>query len=566
MKKKTAMKRILCMGLSVIMVATVLTGCGDGTKKGGGSKKSTLVTEQAEQYADITDVREVTEGVELTIAIPASAKVLDYNNNQQTLMIEEALGVDITYVTLPSADYASKLNVMVMGGEELPDIIFNPKGWEGWIEEGVLYDLKPFYDNDIFAANIKAGSERSGVDLEAYLTRPDGGVYAVPTFKEEIYTSVQQKLWVYQPWLDQLGAKVPVTTEEYYQLCKQVVAADLNNNGKKDEIGIAGSGLTQWFDCMMSAFIYAHDTSWRVMEDGKVSFAFTTDEWKEGLKYIRKFFDEGLIPRETLSQGEDQYRALYNASTPVLFSFADWNYTGTDLNRRREYTVLPALKGPDGAQYSCDLPIVPTAGAVITTDCDNPLAAFLVCDYMCNEEMSITQRYGERGVDWDYIDELTQGSANEFVSTAEGYDVVFAPYDMISFWESNEAQSKCYREAGPMILDMTLTAGAGIWSGSSDEITRANAELELVTAAAAVACYEYKPDEIYDYAPLTSDETDDVADVKSAITSYVTEMTSAFLSGEKDIDAEWDQYLKEIENIGSKEYLETLQTAYERVH
>ena len=62
------------------------------------------------------------------------------------------------------------------------------------------------------------------------------------------------------------------------------------------------------------------------------------------------------------------------------------------------------------------------------------------------------------------------------------------------------------------------------------------------------------------------DENDDVGDIKAAIQSYVTEMTSAFLSGEKDIDKEWNSYIKELENIGYKDYLEVLQTAYDRVH
>lgn len=566
MSKKTIMKRLLCFGISAVMVASMLTGCGNGGNGGSGSNSSALVEEQAKKYADITDVKEVTDGVKLTIAVPSNAKVLDFNTNNQTKMIEEALGVDLEYIELPSADYTSKLNVMIMGGEELPDIIFSPGGYTNWIEEGVLYDLSAFYKNDTFAKNINIGAERSGKDIVNYITRPEGGIYCVPRFVEETYTSVQQKLWVYQPWLDQLGAQVPTTLDEYYSLCQKVVATDLNGNGKKDEIGITGTGLGMWFDFLMSSFVYAHDDSWRLIEDGKISFAYTTDEWKEGLKYMKKFFDEGLIPKETLSQATDQYKAIYNASTPTLFSFVDWNYTGTDLTRRAEYTVVPALTGPEGVRYSCNQPVIPTAGAVITTDCENPLAAFLVCDFMCSEEMSLTQRYGERGVDWDYMEDVTVASADQFVPTFEGYDVKFYPYDMIGFWNSTEAQSKCYRQVGPMILDMTITAGAGVWTQSPDENTRTLAELELITADAALACYPDQPKEVIDFAPLTMEETSEAADIKSAVNSYVEEMTCAFLSGEKDIDASWDEFVEELDNIGLNEYLETLQKAYDRVH
>ena len=564
MKTKIVTKKMLSVALVITMVATAFVGCGGGGSSRKGDNK--LVEEQAKQYADVKDLKEITDGVKLTIAVPTSARVLDFNTNNQTKMIEEKLGVDIQFVELPSADYSSKLNVMIMGGEDLPDIIFSPSGYENWIEEDVLYDLSPFYKNETFAANILAGSERSGKDLVKYVTRPEGGIYCVPRFIEETYTSVQQKLWVYKPWLDKLGEKVPTTMEEYYRICKKVVATDLNGNGKKDEIALTGTELGPWFDTTMSAFVYAHDTSWRLLENGKVSFAYTSDEWKEGIKYMKKFFDEGLIPKETLSQASDQYKAIYNSATPTLFSFADWNYTGTDLNRREEYVVVPALTGPSGARYSCNLAVTPTAGAVITTDCENPLAAFLVCDYMCSEEMSITQRYGQQGVDWDYMKDVTVGKADEFVSTFDGYETKFYPYDMIAFWNSTEAQSKCYRQVGPMILDMTITAGAGVWTAAKDPTVKKLADLELVTADAALACYKDQPKEVIDYAPLTVDETNEIADARSAINSYVKEITCAFLSGERDVDSYWDTYIKTLEDMGIKEYQKALQTAYDRAH
>ncbi len=566
MKKKEVMKKLLCVTLAGVMLATALTGCGnkDGSANGGAGDNA-LVKEQAEKYADITDVKEVTEGVTLTIAVPSNAKVLDYNTNNQTLLIEKKLGVNLEFIELPSADYDSKLNVMVMGGEELPDIIFNVNSYSKWIEEGVLYDLTPFYENKTFAANINAGMEKAGEDVVKYITRPEGGIYCLPQYRNEIYYSVQQKLWVYQPWLDALGEKVPTTLDDFYRICKKVATTDLNGNGKNDEVALTGVGLEKWFDCLMSSFIYAHDTSFRVVEDdGTIKYAFMQDEWKEGLKYIKKFFDEGLIPRETLSQANDQYKAIYNASTPTLFAFSDYNYTGTDLQRRSEYTAIPALEGPNGVKLSCNMPSIPTAGAVITTDCENPLAAFLVCDYICSEEMSITSRYGEQGVDWDYVADMDPNLASQFTSTVEGYDLLFCPYDMIAFWDSTEAQNKCWRQVGPQLMGMSVTGGAGVWIQAEDDLARRYAQIELETAKAAQACYEFQPKEVVGYAPRTTEEVDNTADIISAVNSYMQEMTAAFLSGEKDIDAEWAGYISELEGMGAQEYLDALKVARDR--
>ena len=43
-------------------------------------------------------------------------------------------------------------------------------------------------------------------------------------------------------------------------------------------------------------------------------------------------------------------------------------------------------------------------------------------------------------------------------------------------------------------------------------------------------------------------------------------MTAAFLTGSKDIDAEWDAYLAELDKIGIEELQEIYQAAYTLVH
>ncbi len=37
-----------------------------------------------------------------------------------------------------------------------------------------------------------------------------------------------------------------------------------------------------------------------------------------------------------------------------------------------------------------------------------------------------------------------------------------------------------------------------------------------------------------------------------------------FLTGNKDLDQDWDTYVRELENLNLKEYLNILQTAYDR--
>ena len=46
-----------------------------------------------------------------------------------------------------------------------------------------------------------------------------------------------------------------------------------------------------------------------------------TEEWKEGIKFIRKLFAEGLIPQEILTQDGNQYLAMLNSTEPTTMMF-----------------------------------------------------------------------------------------------------------------------------------------------------------------------------------------------------------------------------------------------------
>ena len=76
------MKKLVCILLCLLAMVAVLTGCGGNTtgnieatgETGGRTTKS------------------------LTIGIPASALVLDYNTNAYTLWLEEVSGYDIEII------------------------------------------------------------------------------------------------------------------------------------------------------------------------------------------------------------------------------------------------------------------------------------------------------------------------------------------------------------------------------------------------------------------------------------------------------------------------------------
>ena len=78
----------------------------------------------------------------------------------------------------------------------------------------------------------------------------------------------------------------------------------------------------------------------------------------------------------------------------------------------------------------------------ITRDCENPEAAFRVGDMLVSQYFSIVTRWGEEGVDWDYVENVE--GADQYVPWAEGFNVLFVVYDDATFWSSGEVQNRSW--------------------------------------------------------------------------------------------------------------------------
>ena len=76
----------------------------------------------------------------------------------------------------------------------------------------------------------------------------------------------------------------------------------------------------------------------------------------------------------------------------------------------------------------------------------------------------------------------------------------------------------------------------------------------------------YRPDDVIPKLVYDADEIEVVAEVQTTLNDYRDEMTANFLAGNLDIDAEWDNYLAELDNIGLQELIAVKQGVYDRMY
>ena len=552
--KRSIACRLMCIALICVMLAGTVVGC------------------------RTPETPQVSKKKTITIATPTNASITDFNDNYLTKFIEDALDVNIEFITPSnSSDFVKKMNVMFASGEQMPDIIFkiDDKQASAWAAQGLLCELTDFYNDPEISPNITKASEISGINIATMMANADGEIYSLPRWDQSESAQVFKKLWVYKPWLDAMGLDVPETAEEFYEACKKVTEMDLNGNGKQDEVAIWGAGwkgnYSGWVGGLMSPFVYAYDDSYLFVEDGKVDFAFATESWKEGLKYAKSLYQIGALPSELITNSSEQHDALLYRDEVMAFSFWGYGYGGANLEIGSGYVCIPGLTDAQGENgYSHYAPSKPTSAAVITADCTDPELAFKVADFMCSELASLIGRFGIQGEHWDYYENLKDVLPDwEKYTTSEG-KTPFLVYNLNVIkdptskdqWDASALQNHSYRQAGPFIR-LAYTSEFGNNNEAMNPLMLQNNKRR---SEAVQACLANKPAQTYDHGPLTTDETDDSAEALSAILKYVREMYAAFIKGDKDIDAEWDTYMNELKNIGLEDLRELYQTAYDRVH
>ena len=66
-----------------------------------------------------------------------------------------------------------------------------------------------------------------------------------------------------------------------------------------------------------------------------------------------------------------------------------------------------------------------------------------------------------------------------------------------------------------------------------------------------------------DIQKFTLDEALELRDMRNSINTYVNELLALFSVGDKNIDRDWDAYIRELDVMGLKRYLELSQLGYD---
>ncbi len=476
--------------------------------------------------------------------------------SRMTKYLEEKFNVKFDFVTGTTAE---SLTLMLASGD-YPKLIY--KSWYSMLEVvnygelGIFVPLEDYIAK--YAPNVTKAFDENP-NLKAAVYAPDGHIYMMPFWEECYHCSMAMKMWINTDWLEAVGMEMPTTTEEFEKVLIAFRDKDPNGNGQKDEIPLTGF-IQSWngdpWGFLMNSFIYNTGTGsdYTYMDGDKVAFAPTQPEWKEGLKYMRSLYEQGLYDPQAFTQSADQFKNLALGEEEVVGTYAAGHLgMGVDpwVNEERanKYEPVPPLKGPAGEQVTPYWPNRGMSGSYAITNkaTEEEAIAFMeLLDWHYSQEGSVSSWFGPIEEGW------TWASAGDL-----GIDGRPAIWKVL---ESSSADIQTDLTWEPIFyMPETLFLG---WASSQDIYTTDGYERRLYLATKDY--YEpYKPENIPPTGMyMTQEDSDTYSKLVVSIQSQVETNTAAFITGEKDIDEEWDAYVAGFDDLQLDEYLAILQKYY----
>jgi len=444
-----------------------------------------------------------------------------------------------------------------------------------WVDQFTQADLLKYSKQGIFvplndlikqyAPNIQKALDTIP-DYKGMATAPDGKIYGLPQWNDCYHCSYQDKLWINSEWLKKLGLKQPTTTDEMKAVLTAFKTKDPNGNGKADEIPLSGNTRDSIIPYFMNAFIYdpqgtsGNNNLTLVLNNGKVDLQANKDGWKQGLTYIKSLYDAGLIDQGAFTQNPTALAAEGDNADAVILGSCTALHPGncmtlfTKDGRDKQYDAVPPLKGPSGAQYSgYNFPSTPGSTFVITNKAskDAQIAAIKMLDYIYTDEGQIKGIFGadDRSV-------ITPGASDLPLDGPKAlYKTIARPAEVAPYNNSWGALAQYNNTA----------AFRSAQAVPSDIYSPDGYERRLFNATKLYAGHEDKA-QIFPYWGAWIDPSlgSEVATLQTNIENYVQQNSLQFITGAKSLDKDWDSYVKGLDQLNLKRYLEIQQQAYDK--
>lgn len=359
-----------------------------------------------------------------------------------------------------------------------------------------------------------------------------------------------------QDWLENVGAEVPTTIEEWYDVLTLFKEGDPNGNGEMDEIPFDGAAGAH------TLFMSAYDIMGGIYIDpntGKVGYGEYSEGYKSWLETMNKWYTEGLLQHVF----KDETGAMEDTADENIYAdlAGSWkglsNYWEQRLpnlltkNPNANFVAAPWTADANGKVYSGYEAFgrLGTNLVCISTDCKNIEAAARLIDTMYSEEGSVLMTWGVQATETDENGNLINGNW--------AYDENGKKYTIPWTWENVEYKGSTF----PRHFTYAMAHANFPRFGQSDYNANSYSE-QYVGASKIWADSDFSmtyPSAI----ALPVEQQNEVTTLSEDMAAYISEMQYKFITGAEPL-TNYDAYLEQLQKMGIETIIGYYQAAYDR--
>lgn len=448
--------------------------------------------------------------------------------------------VELKGVAPSSATDTKEIFNLLMISGNLPDIVQGDNLRDEFFKYGMEGSFIPLDDLiKEYAPNISKFLDEHEF-VRTFASGPDGQMYFIPYIPDG---SVGKGYYIRKDWLDDLGLEIPTTVDDVYQVLTAFATEDPNGNGIADEIPYFSRHVGENFkdnEIVRLAHFFGASTDFYV-EDGIVGHGYTSDEFRDGMVNIAKWYEEGLIDPEIYTRGiNSRDIALENN---IGGFFHDWfgssaSYNGILAEEIPGFELIPIappadIYGQVWEEFNREL--VKPDGWAITASNEHPIETIKYFDFWFSQEGRRLMNFGIEGVQYDMIDgkpifkdEIING--NKSVQ-AQLWDI--GSQVPIGFFQDFDYEIQTYNKIAAEGVQMYV-------------------DNEYVRPGFPLISFNEEEQKIYD-------------EINENIKSFMRESHQKWILGAEDVNDSWDLYIERLDELGFQEFIGIYQSAYDRV-
>lgn len=495
------------------------------------------------------------EKVQLTALFCAHSLTKHVDEMQWISELEERAGVDVTWEVIYT-DWDQIKSTRFASGD-IPDLLFNATTDSDYVTyKGLFADLTPYVEN---MPNVQAMFTEEP-DTLALAKTLEGEIYGLPKFQGK-WPDTNTVMFVNKVWLDNLGLEVPTTLSELKNVLIAFRDNDANGNGDATDevpmdfngwfggayglhnlIGSWGIQLTNW----------AYDSYFA--EDGVVKAYAVDERYKAMMIYLADLYEEGLINENAITNDYSMFQSLSrgdadgNALVGVVMGWEETDKFGPTLYS--QYVPCgPFTNDVDeyagvAARWPYDFSGLNMSGnrVCMSAKCANPEAAMRFVDLFYGEAESVQGLFGG----------ITDGCVSKVGDNHYKVEDPLDPDTDPGTWKWTSSMA----DNAPMYIRRATQIDMSI------DMVYALQEREQYKEAIALVDMEkeYYPQMFMKYS---SDDQNTMAVAQANVNNIINNYWGLWLTGESDIEEDWEDYVAAAEGAGLNEILTIRQKAYD---